>query len=335
MSRLWMTVPSLYMPRTITGSPKSSCPLWKHLQQLPPREGLEVNFDKGKTELLWSITGKGARAAKEQVFHSGQCLRWTGEAGSYSLHVSHQYKHLGTWTQTKNRHTRQINARATAARQQWGQLARSFFTKKLALVDSSPSVSKPEVVSKMLYNAHVWTGVKAHEWDKWANQLRGPIALLMKGVLATARKFNHTTDHLFAWCGILPLAQQVHAHRLRFAQRLFQRCPPITWRLMQADDTIGSWPQLLSDSFQWMRRHYDKPQILPSTNDLHAWIAHVQLDPYWKGRVKKTARLAFHYNAAQAEHMVWQHNFEATLEAAGCNLADKPHHHPWPGEVDV
>jgi len=309
--------------------PQLIMPIVEAFTAAASKRGLEVNFDKGKTELLWSITGKGARAAKEQVFHSGQCLRWESSAGSYSLHVSHQYKHLGTWTQTKHRHTKEINARASAARQQWGQLARSFFTKKLALATRA-QVFQSLVVSKMLYNSHVWTGVKDPEWDKWTNQLRGPIALLMKGVLASARKFNHTTDHLFAWCGILPLTQQVHANRLRFAQRLFKQCPPITWRLMQADDTSGSWTQMLSHSCQWLMRHYDKPHALPATTNLHDWIAHIQLDSYWKGRIKKAARLALHYNMAQAEHAVWQHNFEATLEAAGATLPKDPTVTPGP-----
>ena len=160
--------------------PQLIMPIVEAFTAAAAKRGLEVNFDKGKTELLWSITGKGARVAKEQVFHSGQCLRWTSNAGSYNLHVSHQYKHLGTWTPTKNRHTKEINARASAACQQWGQLARSFFTKKLALTTRA-QVFQSLVVSKMLYNSHVWTGVKEPEWDKWTNQLRGPIALLMKG----------------------------------------------------------------------------------------------------------------------------------------------------------
>ena len=35
---------------------------------------------------------------------------------------------------------------------------------------------------------------RKEELERWNNYMRGPIALLMKGVLAPQRKFRHTTD---------------------------------------------------------------------------------------------------------------------------------------------
>ena len=163
------------------------------------------------------------------------------------------------------------------------------------------------------------------DWEKWTNQLRGPVALLIKGVLAPARQFQHTTDSLFAWCGMLPLTQQVHANRLRYLKRLLRQCPSITWMLINADRSANSWIHAITESFRWMQMHYDRPRQLPDTLALDSWIAHIQLDTSWFGRIKKTACLALHYHMAQAENSVWQHNFDASFTAAGATLPMDPH----------
>jgi len=285
--------------------------------------GLQVNFNRGKTELLWNVVGKGAKATKQSLYEQGNQLIWEHQGRQYKLHICHAYKHLGTWTQTKHRHAREVLARASAARQQWGQLARPFFRRPLSLA-TKVRVFQALVISKMLYNVHTWAGARKEELERWNNYMRGPIALLMKGVLAPQRKFRHTTDTLCAWCGMLPLPQQVHLNRLRFAKRLFQRCPAITWRLLLADNGPCSWLAAFQDSCQWMQLHYDKPHLLPASTSHEAWIQHICLDAHWKGRVRKTGRLALHYNSAQAEHAIWQHNFEATLQQAGATLPEDP-----------
>lgn len=286
-------------------------------------KGLQVNFDRGKTELLWNVIGKGSKAQKQLLYEQGNRLRWSHNGQAYELHICHAYKHLGTWTQVKHRHAKEILTRASSAKQQWGQLARPFFRRPLSL-PTRVRVFQALVISKMIYNAHTWAGVQPEEMDHWTNHLRGPVALLMKGVLASQRKFRHTTDTLCAWCGILPLQQQVHMNRLRFAQRLFSRCPLITWQFMQADTSARSWLQAFQESCNWMRAHYDKPHRLPQTSHYADWIPFICMDSQWKGKVRKTGHLALQYHMAKAEHAVWQHNFEATLLQAGATVPEDP-----------
>ena len=285
--------------------------------------GLQVNFDRGKTELLWNIIGKGAKAQKQELYQQGNQLTWTNNGHSYAVHLCHAYKHLGTWVQTKHRHAKEILARAGAAKQQWGQLARPFFRRALSL-QTKTKVFQSLVISKMIYNVHTWTGVRPDDLDHWNNHLRGPIALLMKGVLAQARKFRHPTDMLCAWCGMLPLPQQVHMHRLRFAKRMLQRCPAVLWSFMKADTSPHSWLATLNASCLWLQKHYDKPRLVPTSVDQAEWIQHICMDVQWKGKIKKTGRLALQYYMAQAEHTIWQHNFEATLAQAGATLPKEP-----------
>lgn len=201
------------------------------IDQAAAFRGLAVNYDPGKTEVLWAVAGKGAKAAKVQLHQDHNVLKWQANGKQYGIHVCHAYKHLGTWLQTKHRHAREIRARGQAAKQQWGQLARSFFTKKAVSMQAKSKVFQSLVISKMVYNAHTWTGVTPKDMDMWTNYLKAPAGTLLKGMLHHSTRFQHTTDEMMAYAGILPLQDQVHAQRLRFLARLLAACPPITWMI--------------------------------------------------------------------------------------------------------
>eukprot|EP00435_Cladocopium_sp_Y103_P043513 s216_g12.t1 len=286
------------------------------------RRGLEVNFDKGKTELLWNIIGRGARTMKVEIHRQGDVLQWTHNDAAFTLHVCHEYKHLGTWIQTKHRHARELSVRAGAAKQQWGQLARSFFTRPLS-VQVKAKVFQSLVVSKALYNAHTWTGVTEKDMEGWANQLRAPIATMLKGKLVHSAKFMHTTDELFAYCGILPLHEQVFANRLRFLSRLLKVCPPLTWALMSNTDGPGNWKELCLEACEWMRKHCAGRLPKPEATFLD-WIQFIRLDNKWKGRIRKTMKSALSYHQAKATHAIWQRHFEARLQKHGATMPADP-----------
>ena len=160
--------------------------------------GLHINFDPGKTELLWNIIGKGAKKMEEQLYKDNNQLCWEHDGTPYALHLSHAYKHLGTWLQTKHRHAKEVQTRASAAKQQWGQLARPFFTRNTVSIKTKAAIFQSLVLSPMTYNVHTWAGCKGDDIDRWVNHLKGPIGTLLKPVLVAQCKYQHTTDQMFA-----------------------------------------------------------------------------------------------------------------------------------------
>ena len=188
--------------------------------------GLSINYERGKTEALWTILGKGARQMKQTLHEAGQTLQWAHEGIQYTIPLCHTYKHLGTWLQAHHKHTREILARSSAAKQQYGQLARPFFTKKCITLPVKSAIFQSLVLSKMLYNVHTWTSVTPKHMQTWTNHLKAPAGTLPKGLLMAPTRFMHSTDEMMACAGILPLMDQVHANRLRFLARLLNACPP-------------------------------------------------------------------------------------------------------------
>ena len=255
------------------------------------KRGLSINYDRGKTEALWTIVGKGARSMKQEIHAAAQTLQWQGNTKHFTLQICHAYKHLGTWLQAGHRHAKESLARGAAAKQQYGQLARSFFTKKSVSLPVKSAVFQSLVLSKMLYNVHTWTSVTQKHMDQWTNHLKGPAGTLLKGMLLAETRFQHTTDEMLAYAGLLPLIDQVHANRLRFLARLLKHCPQITWTLMHSTTGHHSWIHQCMESCQWMLKHYDSALPLTADSPFMDWVQFVQLDYSWKGRVRKTCRL--------------------------------------------
>lgn len=293
------------------------------LESAAARRGLCINFDQGKTELLWSITGKGAREMKRSIHAAGKALKWQDGGKTYSLQVCHMYKHLGTWIQSHHRHAREILARGASAKQQWGQLARSFFTKKAITLPVKSAIFQSLVVSKMVYNVHTWSSVTTKQMDTWVNHLKAPAGTLLKGLLLPATRFQHTTDEMMAYAGILPLQDQVHANRLKFLARLMQVCPPITWAMMHDTCETHSWTNLCMQSCKWMLTHYDSSLPLNQASSFTDWVRFVRLDPNWKGRIRKATKLALSYHRSRAEHAIWQRHFDSKLTTVGATLPVK------------
>ena len=178
------------------------------LDQAAEKRGLSINYDRGKTEALWTVIGKGARQLKQALYDDGHSLQWESNNKKYTLQLCHAYKHLGTWLQSHHKHSKEILARGSAAKQQYGQLARSFFTKKCISLPVKSTIFQSLVISKLLYNVH--TCRQSHQTDANTRQpLKAPAGTLLKGLLMAPTRFMHTTDEMLACAGILPPLDQV------------------------------------------------------------------------------------------------------------------------------
>ena len=288
------------------------------------KRGLELNLDRAKTEVLINVVGKGAKKLKETLHLACNCLNWTPADGpAISLPTCHEYKHLGTWLQTKHRHSREIIKRASAAKQKFGQLARSFFTKKISL-EVRAKVFQSLIVSKLLYNVHTWAGASDKDFATWAHHAKPMAAVLLKGRIASTSRFQYTTEELFAASGILPLPDQLHAQRLRFLARLLKACPAITWMLLQATSGPSSWLALCRTSLAWLCRHHGGRIPLCADDPFEDWISYIQLNLKWKGAIKRASYHALAYHKAAAIQKLWQQHFVTRLASHGATLPSPP-----------
>ena len=188
-----------------------------------------------------------------------------------------------------------------------------LYHKKTVSLDTKVKVFDSLVVSKMLYNVQEFMiKISLH------GPQRSDIGVLLKGMLKPDIKFQHTTDETFAYAGLLPLQDRMHANRLRFLARLQRRCPPVTWKLLYAHQGQGSWTDLCSQSFAWFIKHYDRTISVTAQSPFSDWIQHIALDQRWPGRIRKAAKLALAFHRSRAEQAIWQRHVYTSLLAWRC-----------------
>ena len=281
--------------------------------------GLHINFDKGKTEVVWDIIGKGSRSLKERLHDAGNLLCWQNSEHQFCLRVSHSYKHLGSWMQVAGSHQREFSHRAGQALQSWGcGLARSFYQKSYVGLKAKTIAFQSLSMSRMMFQAHTWIGVTDDMLGHWQQKLRKPLGLMVRTQLRGNAPTHVDTNDLFALAQILPPIDQLHLARLRYLKRLLQFCPQGLWDMLhQVVHKPTSWLHLCQSSFAWFLQFYPLSGAPSDPSDLSAWLSYVVLDVKWKGRLKTAAKGCLCFRRAVAEHNVWFKAFQTTFVVAG------------------
>ena len=280
------------------------------------RRGLHLNFEPGKTEMLWQVQGKGSKQVKQKLMEDAQTLRWTANGVDFALRVVQTYKHLGTWLQSGGCLSKEIQTRSQGAKAAWGSLSRQFFAKPYVSVATKTKVFRALAVSRHMFNVHTWSAIKPADLEKWANTIRQPLCsmakLCTKGI--PPRLFDVAT--LGGLIGLETPHDRLHAARLRYFARMLTQCPRALWALIWHTRTIeGTWAALLVESFEWFCKFYGPKWTLAADSPLEQWILAIQADPCWKGRVRAALQRSCRYRQAQAEHAVWQKAFDQAFFA--------------------
>ena len=128
--------------------------------------GLRLNYTQGKTEAMVSIVGPGSRPIKNKIFNEDhRLLPVVAETEAVMLRVVSTYKHLGTHLQDRAVTTRDRQHRASCARKSAGQLLRPFFSKRRISAACKCRVFESLVISKHMFQVHVWSWVTSKEID--------------------------------------------------------------------------------------------------------------------------------------------------------------------------
>ena len=193
------------------------------MQEAAGKRGLQINFEVGKTELLWTIRGSKTRATKERLARADSQITWETEGKEKSLRVVHSYKHFGTWVQEKGKHSKEVQCRGNAAKSSWGPLARPFYRKKHVAAHTKVRVFEALTYSRFLFGGHVWIGICEKELDKWQNSIRLPLYSLVKGLTCGFPPFQLSVDHLAGLAGLVSPCDALHAARLRYVKRFLRQ----------------------------------------------------------------------------------------------------------------
>ena len=288
------------------------------MQEAASKRGLQINFDVGKTELLWTIRGSKTRATKERLAKADNRIAWETEGKEKSLRVVHSYKHLGTWVQEKGKHSKEVQSRGNAAKSSWGPLARPFYRKKQVARHTKVRVFEALTYSRLLFGAHVWTGICEKDLDKWQNSIRIPLYSLVKGATFGFPPFQLSVEHLAGLAGLATPCDALHAARLRYIKRFLRQGHQILWAMMwDSRSAPGNWIDLCLQSFHWLLKFCPKKLPLMPDDGIVEWFSFVALDTSWKGKVNAAIRSCKQFRRQYARQHVWEKAYEMTLASVG------------------
>ncbi len=281
--------------------------------------GLWMNFEPKKTEAIFQPAGKGTRSFKDHWFRQmhGR-LPIITESSLHHLHLVHKYRHLGTQIQHGADIAADSREKSAFARQAWGPLARSFFAKRNVSLQAKVPVFRSLVLSRLLYNCHVWSWWRDSPAKAWSNTVRTMVISMLGYLGRGVKPYQLSTSDLCALAGFLAPEHQIHVHRLMYIKRLIIKGPSLLWAYLWRNTSDRAWLKQLLASFQWFRVHF--PGHLPLQPDcsIQDWISFVAIDAKWKGRVKQAAKAATYHFKLQAEGLVWQMSMLYRMETVEC-----------------
>ena len=292
--------------------------------------GLEVNCDKGKTEMLLMHAGSGSRQAKSTLWHDNQaCVSVVTDHKCIAIRAVHEYKHLGTWVQDKATLQREIRQRITAAKQTAGRLHRNFFAKKQIGLHTKRILFRSLVLSKHLYNAHVWAWINEPDIARWENGIRDAATVLCRGLLRGVAPYRLHTADVFGLAGLLPPSDQLHANRLKYLHRNLKRSPAILWQLLYHTSGPQGWSSAVLSSYEWLRRHLPG-RALPELPALGSLLEFVAIDETFTAKVKSATQSCLSYRMQVAQANVWTLSMASSLQKYHIELPQEPESDaPW------
>eukprot|EP00435_Cladocopium_sp_Y103_P009314 s83_g2.t1 len=243
---------------------------------------MEPNLAKGKTEVMFTFRGSGARDFRRKFFSTDHSLPVVGEHGTFSVSVVSRYLHLGGLLHHRSVDRVEVTRRLAIAHQ-------AFTTHRRLLYHNTriPWAKRREifcslVLSKLLYGLESWT----LQIQQVKDQFYGGVMRLYKRLLRVPHD-SHLTDLELLSHAELPLPDELlRTCRLRYFGTLHNCGSSAQWGLLQEDT---DWIELLKNDLRWLwgQLHHtttlgDPQQHFPAWRDLMVFHG-----GYWKKLIKR------------------------------------------------
>lgn len=283
------------------------------------KRGLQVNYEKGKTEVILQCYGKHVMAFKRKLLIEEKAsIPIVCEKATYQLRVVHGYKHLGSYVQEGASVDWDRRQKTANARQAWWTLKKSFFNKRAISCHVKTTILNALVKSRALYNVHVWSWITQKDLDHWNDSFREMISPIVRHQLQGMQAFQFSAAQLCALADMLDLQDQLHVNRLMYLARMLTWAPPVLWTLVIEVDVPQGWWCHLRSSFEWLAKHCPR-KVAYSTEDTTLDIVKkIALDQSWCSKIKLAKTAAIAYHKRQAEGVLWCKTMFVKLESLGC-----------------
>ena len=288
--------------------------------------GFDLNFAKGKTNVVVSFTGPGASSLRKEwllgscsvrqvVLPSGQRL---------SIPLVLQYKHLGTMFTASHSLDLEISTRIGTACAAFAKISRTLVCNRRLPQQTRLRLFHSLIASKLFFGLGAWHTPPLRILKK----LEAAYVRMLKRVLKIPHDDHQLSNHeVFSRAEALDVRSRLALDRLLYARKVFQVGPTMLQELVHLDFACNehSWLHGVIADLQWF--DFLLPNVLPPgfDNDLTALIDWWQ-DPAtpWKRFLKRARRRHLLQEAMMADVHYLHRQCFAVLRQAGATFSPDP-----------
>ena len=264
--------------------------------------GMTPNLSKGKTELMFSMRGRGQRAFRRCWFgpQAPRLFPILGDTGFYQIPLVGAYRHLGGTLHHSGDLKCEIRRRIGIAHQTFSEHRRLLFQNKAISLKKRVELFRCLVLSKMLYGTDSWVISD----QKTKSLLHAAIMKLYKRLLGAKHEDKLNDDSILTATGLSSPSELLRISRLRYVRTLFAAADVVSWGLLNID---SEWKALIEDDFLWMHNQLKNSSPLKDpTQHFAQWLDIIRHQPgYWKRLTKRAMKHAIgqrvkHFKVLQA-----------------------------------
>eukprot|EP00438_Fugacium_kawagutii_P010157 Skav235745 [mRNA] locus=scaffold1612:161426:167122:- [translate_table: standard] len=271
------------------------------------------NMDKGKTEVLFALRGRGARRVQRILFTTepSHRLHVVCENGVEAVHVVGAYQHLGGQAHHAGKSTQEARKRLSIAHCAFSQHRKLLYHNANLSFEKRKQLMLMLVLSKLTY-----------AMDSWVLETNADKKMVHSGVLRLYKRFLRiphdqeiSDEEVLHRAGLPSPTDLLRRSRLRYLAQLYACSDSVPWGLLQQD---VAWTALLRSDLHWMWQQLKNASFLEDPLDHYSqWEEVIRHSPgYWRRLVNRACEHAVRQR--QLHYRV--HSFHKTLAEIHCEV---------------
>ena len=286
--------------------------------------GLDLNYEHGKTEVLFRFHGRNSDNIRKQLHQEGKISLGDGLWESVKLPIATKYTHLGIKHSANMAFDVELNYRLARAREALADSRKLVLQNKALTPQVRWGLSKALIQSRLFFGAEIWPVLTTAQSQK-VQQFLFKVARIILNCENFAEGLHTTDDAVRAQLMVPDITSVLRSARLRYASRLYLRAPSVLVDLLHQATHLedSSWVARLQDDMAWMQeRVANLHHLNPPHLDFNAWQLKMQDVKDWTAMVRRALEADTIYRHNVARYQVWRMQFRAGMEDIGCEFPE-------------
>ena len=255
---------------------------------------MSPNLNRGKSEVILSLHGKGSKKVRLKYFggQSDGQLHALGETQVYSINVVGEYLHLGNIIHHSGRGGHEIRRRLAIGFQSLTQHRKLIYHNTSLSLQRRFEIFDTLVLTKVLYGSETWAITQPKDIDNF----HVSIVRLYRRLLGMRHDAHMTDDEILTSGPFLTPVELLRRQRLRYMATLYNCADLVPWSLLWDDQ---HWREEIQHDLKWMYQQIGGTSSLPDPAENYApWATMMQQHPgYWKRLIRRACQHAVQQRA--------------------------------------